>query len=67
MKRYVYFVSYIGSRGRGNGEAYVNKKITNIEDVKDLEKTICKDENLNGVIIQNFQLLRKERVRNDKI
>ena len=42
MKQYVYFVSYLGSRGRGNGEAYINRKIKNIEDIKEIEKIIFK-------------------------
>ena len=65
MKQYIYFVSYLVNLGYGNGEAHINRKIKNIEDIKEIEKIISKQKNVSGVFVQGFKLLRKERVNND--
>ena len=65
IKHFEYSIEHPAEAVAGNGEAYINRKIKNIEDIKEIEKIISKQKNVSGVFVQNFQLLRKERVHND--
>lgn len=63
--KYIYFIVYSQKRGydvgTGSIEVTRNKEIESIEELRELEKFIKKECNLNEVLIINYKLLRKER------
>jgi hypothetical protein len=62
--KYIYFIVYFQKRGYDEGTGSIevarNKKIKSIEELRELEKFIKKECNLNKVLIINYKLLRKE-------
>lgn len=62
--KYIYFIVYFQERGYDEGTGSIevtrNKKIETIEELRELEKFIKKECNLNKVLIINYKLLRKE-------
>lgn len=63
--KYIYFIAYSQKRGYDMGKASTeltrNKKIESIEELREIEKFIKKECNLNDILIINYKLLRKER------
>ena len=68
--KYIYFIAYFQKRGYDEGTGSIevtrNKKIESIEELRELEKFIKKECNLNKVLIINYKLLRKEGEKEKK-
>ena len=68
--KYIYFIAYLQKRGYDEGTGSIevtrNKKIESIEELRELEKFIKKECNLNDILIINYKLLRKEREEEKK-
>lgn len=62
--KYIYFIAYCQRRGYDEGTGSIevtrNKKIETIEELREIEKFIKKECNLDGILIINYKLLRKE-------
>ena len=58
--KYVYFVAYtdVQSFGFGSAEVTTAKRMTSLEVIREIEKTIVEGTS-RRVIIHNYQLLRK--------
>ena len=60
---YNYFVSYLlldknsSNIGFGNADVTLNSKITDIKNIRDIEKAILEKENLKCISIMNYILL----------
>jgi len=67
MKRYVYFVSYIGTKNNeeefGRGQFALSKEITDIKDIKTIEEKIKEDNEYDSALIDNFELLRVDELK----
>lgn len=59
-KRYVYFVSYFFVDGNGRVEIALDKRITQINDLSEIEKWIRLEYNISNLVITNYILLREE-------
>lgn len=62
---YVYFVYYVffeyGYQKNGNIEMTINKKIEDIQTIKEIEKELERLHPNNTICVQNYKLLRKEK------
>lgn len=67
MKHYVYFVSYIGTKDNmeefGRGQFALSKEITDIKDIKTIEEKIKTDNQYDSALIDNFELLRIDELK----
>ncbi len=66
MKEYTYFISYSYQGGFGNASFIRKEEIETFEDLNSIKDDIEKNNNLNGVIILNFQKLRKMKGEGNK-
>lgn len=57
-KVYKYFVSYIYDKGVGNAELGFKKKITSLNDIKEIQSRLSQNRNTD-VTIMNFTLLEE--------
>ena len=66
-KRYVYFVSFfatrIGNPNRilGNAEFSLRDRISNIDDIAEMERYVEEKHDVTNVKVISYQLLRKEK------
>jgi hypothetical protein len=62
MKRYVYFVSWLGRNWEiGNATIAMDSLVTNREDIRSMGKALIdSDPTIEGIVIINFILLREE-------
>ena len=68
MKKYVYFISYNAEveekwRGKtitGNTSVETDRKIEDIESIREIEKCVCEKFGYSNVVITNYILLREE-------
>lgn len=60
---YVYFCSFINSKGMGFGRCEYNtdKPITSVDSVEKMEELIKVGNKFDGVSVINFQLLKEEQ------
>lgn len=66
-KTQVYFITYSHKDGKGNGETWFDYKdhINNIQDIKEIERAISIQLNLDSVTVEHYTPLRLA-TRNDE-
>lgn len=61
---YIYFLTYVAlfenKERHGNVELSINKKINQIEDLREIEKCLESENDVDSIVIINYQLLRME-------
>ena len=66
--RYVYLIVYAAEKGAYGRAIYpLNRKIKRIEDITRIERFIAEDGKLERVSIMSYQLICKERVKDEQI